>query len=303
MRFDVTILGCAGATPTLERFPSAQVVNVNERNYLIDCGEGAQMQMLKFGIKKHRIDAIFISHLHGDHYFGLLGLLTSMHLEQRLEPITLVCPMELKAILELNFSASNSKLCYVINYRFTQAKKPELVYENKDIVVTSFPLVHRIPTTGFLIKENEKLKKIDIEKVKQYQIPTYYLKEIKNGNDYENQSGEIIKNEWLTLPPDNPKSYAYCSDTLYNENVIDTIKNATLLYHEATFTNEHLQRANETYHSTASQAADIAQKANVSKLIIGHYSAKYKTLDGHLAEAMSVFHNTVLGHEGLVVEV
>ncbi len=301
MRFDVTILGCAGATPTIDRLPTCQVVNVNERNYMIDCGEGAQISILKNGIKKSRIDVIFISHLHGDHFFGLIGLLSSMHLESRKEHLTLVCPQYLKHIIEVQTIATNFVFCFELIYVFTNSERAELIYENKDIEVTSFPLLHRIPTTGFVIREQSKLRKIDVEKAVEYEIPIYFYNQLKAGENYTNKTGLVVDNQLVTVAGSEARSYAYCSDTKYDESYINSVANVTLLYHEATFTQTHAARAVETLHSTALQAATVAAKATAKQLLIGHYSAKYKTLDEHLAEAKSVFENTILSYDGLVI--
>jgi ribonuclease Z len=274
------------------------VLNINERLYLIDCGEGTQQQMLRFDIKASRIDHIFISHLHGDHYLGLVGLLSSMHLNGRKKPLKLVCPIHLREIIDLQLKYSDTELQFPIEYIFTNAQQREVVINNNDVVVETIPLDHRIACTGFLFKEKKRLRKLLKEKIESLDISVAYYSVLKKGGDYTDEKGTVYKNESLTLDSAEPKTYAYCSDTMYNENYFAQITNATLLYHEATFLNDMLDRAVITHHTTALQAGEIALKTNAKKLLIGHFSARYKTLNELLDEAKINFPSTELAIEG-----
>ncbi|HEY4194727.1 MAG TPA: ribonuclease Z [Mucilaginibacter sp.] len=298
MRFEVTILGSSSATPIFNRNPSAQALNINDHIYLVDCGEGTQQQMLRFDVKSSRIDHIFISHLHGDHYLGLVGLLSSMHLNGRSKTLKLFGPHELKEIVELQLKYSETTLQYDIDFVETHADKAEIILDNQDITVETIPLDHRIACTGFLFKGKKRLRKIIKERIAELDIPVEYYASIKKGSDYVSPDGKLYKNADLTLNPEEPKIYAYCSDTLYNEQYFDQINNADLLYHESTFLNNMLERAQTTYHTTAWQAGDVAVKTNAKKLLIGHFSARYKTLNELLEEAQSVFPDTELAIEG-----
>ena len=298
MKFEVTILGSSSATPIFNRNPTAQILNINEKLYLVDCAEGTQQQMLRFDVKASRIDHIFISHLHGDHYLGLVGLLSSLHLNGRKKALKLFCPPQLKEIVDLQLRVSETTLHYPIEYVFTSDENGTIILDNQDITVETIPLDHRIPTTGFLFKQKKRLRKLIKEKLEELDIPVQYYTALKKGRDYEAQDGTIYKNDTLTLDSDEPKSYAYCSDTLYTGKYFNQIDSATLLYHEATFLNDMLDRANQTHHTTALQAGEVAVQTHAQKLIIGHFSARYKTLDELLAEARSVFPNTELALEG-----
>ncbi|MCQ6956819.1 ribonuclease Z [Mucilaginibacter aquariorum] len=298
MKFEVTILGSSSATPIFNRNPTAQILNINEKLYLVDCAEGTQQQMLRFDIKASRIDYIFISHLHGDHYLGLVGLLSSMHLNGRKKTLKVFCPPPLKEIVDLQLKYSETTLNYPVEFIFTDATSRGVILENQDIFVETIPLNHRIPCTGFLFRQKKRLRKLIKEKIAELEIPIPYYPAIKKGNDYEAPDGTIYKNSVLTIEPQEPKSYAYVSDTLYNENYLPQINAVTLLYHEATFLNDMLDRANQTHHTTALQAGEVAVKVNAGKLVIGHFSARYKTLNELLDEAQSVFPNTELAVEG-----
>jgi len=298
MKFEVTILGSSSATPIYNRNPSAQVLNINDRLYLVDCGEGTQQQMLRFDIKASRIDHIFISHLHGDHYLGLVGLLSSMHLNGRVKALKLFGPAELKEIIDLQLKYSDTTLQYPIDFIATRTDKPEVILDTTDITVESIPLDHRIPTTGFLFKQKKRLKKIIKEKIVELNIPIDQFSAIKKGADYISADGIVYKNWEITNNPKEPKSYAYCSDTIYNESYFAQISNVDLLYHEATFLNSMLDRAQSTFHTTALQAGEIALKTGAKKLLIGHFSARYKTLIELLDEAVSVFPETEVAVEG-----
>ncbi|WP_295648657.1 ribonuclease Z [uncultured Mucilaginibacter sp.] len=298
MRFDVTILGSSSATPIYNRNPTAQALNINERLYLIDCGEGTQQQMLRFDVKSSRIDYIFISHLHGDHYLGLLGLLSSLHLNGRKKPITLFAPPHLKEIIDLQLKYSQTELHFPLHFHPTNTVAPEVILDNQDITVETIILDHRIPCTGFLFRQKRRLRKIIKEKTEALDVPLSYYPILKRGVDYFAPDGTTYPNVELTTNSEEPKAYAYCSDTIYNESYFKQIAGVDLLYHEATFANDMLDRANETYHTTALQAGEVAKICGVKKLIIGHFSARYKTLNELLEEAASVFPNTELAIEG-----
>jgi len=298
MKFEVTILGSSSATPIFNRNPSAQALNINEHYYLVDCGEGTQQQMLRFDIKASRIDHIFISHLHGDHYLGLIGLLSSMHLNGRTRTLKLFCPEPLKEIIELQLKYSDTTLQYDIEYCFTNAGVAEKILETQDLVVESIPLDHRIACTGFLFRQKKRLRKLIKEKIAELNISIEYYSALKKGADYTAPDGKTYLNTELTIDAALPKSYAYCSDTQYNENYFAQIHGVDLLYHEATFTHSMLSRAAITHHTTALQAAEIAKTTQAKRLIIGHFSARYKTLNELLDEAQSVFPATELAIEG-----
>ncbi len=298
MKFEVTILGSSSATPIYNRNPTSQVLNVNERLYLIDCGEGTQQQMLRFDVRASRIDHIFISHLHGDHYLGLVGLLSSLHLNGRKKPLKLFGPPQLMEIIDLQFKYSETTLQYTIDFFPTDATRRQVIVVNEDVTVETIPLNHRIACTGFLFREKKRLRKLLKDELERLQVPVEVFTALKKGADYTDVNGKVYKNDVLTIDSDTPKTYAYCSDTLLTERYFEQIKGADLLYHEATFLHNMLDRANETHHTTALQAAQIALTVNAKKLLIGHFSARYKTLDELLEEAQSVFPNTGLAIEG-----
>ncbi|MBS1527282.1 MAG: ribonuclease Z [Bacteroidetes bacterium] len=298
MRFEVTILGSSSATPIFNRNPSAQALNINEHFYLIDCGEGTQQQMLRFDVKPGRIDHIFISHLHGDHYLGLVGLLSSMHLNGRSKELKLFCPPELKEIIDLQLKYSETTLQFPINYIFTNAGRAEKILENADLTVESFPLDHRIACTGFIFRQKKRMRKIIKERIQELLIPVEQFSAIKKGADYTAPDGKVYQNKDITTDPGEPKSYAYCSDTLYNESYFGNIADCDMLYHEATFMQNMHDRAVTTHHTTALQAGEIALRVGAKKLLIGHFSARYKTLDELLAETRSIFPETELAIEG-----
>ncbi|NNU33060.1 ribonuclease Z [Mucilaginibacter sp. S1162] len=298
MKFEVTILGSSSATPIYNRNPTSQVLNINERLYLVDCGEGTQQQMLRFDVRASRIDHIFISHLHGDHYLGLVGLLSSLHLNGRKKPLKLFGPPQLMEIIDLQFKYSETTLQYAIEFFPVDAARSQVIVVNEDVTVETIPLDHRIPCTGFLFREKKRLRKLLKDELERLQVPVEFFTSLKKGADYTDLEGKVYKNDILTIDSDTPKTYAYCSDTLFNEQYFGQINNADLLYHEATFLHNMVDRANETHHTTALQAAQIALKVNAKRLLIGHFSARYKTLDELLEEAQSVFPNTGLAIEG-----
>ncbi|SOD14196.1 ribonuclease Z [Pedobacter xixiisoli] len=303
MKFEVTILGSASATPVYNRNPTAQLLNCNERQYLIDCGEGTQQQLIKFGFKASKIDYIFISHLHGDHFFGLVGLLSSLHLNGRTKPLHLFAPPALKEIIELQFLHSDTRLRYEIDFYPIDATKPEVIFKNNDVTVETIILNHRIPCTGFKFTEKKRLRKLVIEKLEEDAVPVEYYPMLKRSVDVDLPDGRSIKYLDYTTDSATPKVYCYCSDTMYDERYFSQIGGADTLYHEATFLHEMLDRANETHHTTAKQAAEIATKVKAKKLLIGHFSSRYKTLEALLEEAKDGFDATELATEGKTFEI
>jgi ribonuclease Z len=303
MRFDVTILGSSSATPIYNRNPSSQLLNINERFYLIDCGEGTQVQLLRNGIKAQRIEHIFISHLHGDHYLGLIGLLSSLHLNGRSKPLYLYGPPELLEILDIQFKYSQTQLRYSLVFKATQVNHPERIFENSDIVVETFVLEHRIPCTGFKFSQKKRSRKIIKEKFDELKIPIDLIPELKRGGSFTDKNGRYYSADELTTEAPEPRVYAYCSDTICNWTYLEHIKGADTLYHEATFMHDMLNRAEETFHTTTLQAGEIAVRAEVKQLLIGHFSARYKELEPLLEESKSVFRNTKLAIEGQTFEI
>ncbi|MBI9036907.1 MAG: ribonuclease Z [Bacteroidales bacterium] len=303
MTFSVTILGSNSAVPTIARNPSSQLLNINEQLFLIDCAEGTQIQLKKSRIKSQRINNIFISHLHGDHYYGLIGLMTSLHLFGRTKELIIFANSELENIINIQLEASKTKLCYPVVFHSLSYKEPKIIYEDRKIIIKSFALNHSVPTCGFLFTIKNRERGIKKEIITELNIPVSEIINIKNGKDYVDENGKRYKNSYLTKEPIPPCSYAYCSDTGYFEDIIPVIKNVDTLYHEATFMEDRIQNANEKLHSTAIQAANIAKKANAGKLIIGHYSARYKDLQPILSEAKSVFENSFAAEDGKVFDI
>ncbi|TBO40032.1 ribonuclease Z [Pedobacter kyonggii] len=296
MKFEVTILGSSSATPVFNRNPSAQLLNCNEKYYLIDCGEGTQQQLTKYSLKAARIDYIFISHLHGDHYFGLIGLLSSLHLNGRVKPMQIFGPKPLLEILEIQFKYSDTVLRYPIEFFPIEADESRQIFENSDLTVKTIVLNHRIPTTGFIFQQKKRQRKLIKDKTDE--VPMAYYTALKKGIDVELPNGDILRSEDYTTEADAPRCYAYCSDTLFDESYFAAIKDCDTLYHEATFMHDLLDRAKETHHTTALQAGEVAKINGVKKLLIGHFSSRYKTLQMLLEEAQSVFENTELAVEG-----
>lgn len=294
--FGVTILGNNSALPAYDRHPTSQAITLNEQLFLIDCGEGTQMQLAKYKVRRGRINHIFISHLHGDHYFGLIGLLTSMGLLGREQDLHLYGPPQLKEIIQLQLDVAATTLPYPLH--FYGLEKEGLILDHPKFSVECFKTQHRIPCFGFVIREKKKPRKINKEAALSYEIPSVYYERLKNGDDYETRDGKIIKNEWVTFPNTPGRSYAFCADTIYDPSIAEKTKGVTVLYHEATYLKDLEERAAARYHSTTIQAAAIAQQAAAQKLLIGHFSSKYEVLDDFLTEAQSVFPNTQLAIEG-----
>jgi len=303
MTFSITILGSGAAIPTLKRNPSAHLLNINERLFLIDCAEGTQLQIRKYKIHFQRIGHIFISHLHGDHFYGLIGLLTSFHLLGRKEELHVYGHPVLQDIIDTQIEASGTTLKYPLFFHPLLCNKQTKIFQNENVTVHSFPVMHSVPTCGFLFKENKNLRKIRKDILDSITIPYTEISKIKNGKDYTDAEGKFYKNEDLTLDPPRPRSYAYCADTAYSESVIPYIRDCDVLYHEATFMQDKLEDAHVKMHSTAIEAATIALKANVKKLVIGHFSARYDDLQPMLEEARSVFPETYLADDGVVYSI
>lgn len=303
MKFEITILGCGSATPTLRHWPTSQIVNHDEHYFLLDCGEGTQLQLRRYGIKFQRINHIFITHLHGDHCLGLPGLLSTMHLLGRTKALNIYCNSALRPAIELQLKASHSRLRFPVEWNDLSYDGPKVIMENNKIEVTSFPLNHRVPCCGFRISEKPKQRNIRPEMIEKYNIPIARIRQIKDGADYKLDDGSIISNADLTLDPSQPKSYAFCTDTAFTDTAVEAAKNVDLLYHESTFLEAERQRAYETFHSTAMDAARVALQANAGKLLLGHYSARYNKLQPFLAEASEIFGNVMLADEGLSIKI
>jgi ribonuclease Z len=297
MSFELTILGCGSATPTSKQFPTAQLLKMQERFFLVDCGEGAQQQLRRSKAKFSRINHIFISHLHGDHFFGLPGLLSSFHLLNRSTPLHIYGPSNLKAWLDLTFGSTNTNLVYPLVFHETQNKEKALLFEDDKVEVFSFPLRHSIATTGFLFQEKPKERNILKSKIDEYNIEICDIQNIKNGKDWIAPNGKTIANTELTKDPTPPLSYAYCSDTSYLPKLNERIHKASLLYHESTFLDVDKKKAKQTKHSTALQAGKIATLTESENLMLGHYSVRYDDREAFKAEAQQEFNNTFLARD------
>jgi ribonuclease Z len=298
MQFSVMILGAGSATPTVGRHPSSQLLTYENESFLIDCGEGTQYRLLEHKLRPGRLKAVFISHLHGDHYFGLIGLISSLNLGGRTDALHLFGPRGLDEILTLQFKHSQTPLQFPLHYTVTDTTQSYQLFENQHFTVHTIPLSHRVPCAGFLFREKNQKRKLIKEKLIE-EIPFDYLRQLKNGESVYDEAGSLIYDvEEYTLPAPPPRSYAYCSDTRYDESIIGIIQGVNLLYHEATFQDDLMHQASERFHSTAREAATIAQKAQVAQLLIGHFSSRYKTFDNFLSEAQSVFPNTHIAIEG-----
>lgn len=300
-RFDVTILGCGSAMPTTLHNPPSQLVELNEKLFMIDCGEGTQLQMRRYKARMGKLLALFISHLHGDHIFGLPGLISTLSLLGRTDELHIYAHREIDAMLKPLLIYMGNHISFRIRVHPLNPREKEVIYENKTIRISSFPLKHRIDTNGFLFEEKEPLRHIIREMIGLYNIPIREIAAIKAGANFVTGDGTLIPNSTLTRPAPPPRRYAYCSDTVYAPEIIPYIEGVDLLYHEATFAESELNRAAETYHSTARQAAVIAAAAGVKKLIIGHFSSRYNELDTLLNEARAVFSDTELADEGKIV--
>ena len=295
--FGVTILGNNSALPAYDRHPTAQVVSIQDQSILIDCGEATQIQMSRYKVKRSKINHIFISHLHGDHYFGLIGLITSMGLLGRTTDLHLFSPPGLKEIIDMQLAVVNSSIPYPLHFH-TIVEAGTLV-ENPKFKVICFPTQHRIPCYGFAVSENKAPRKINKEKVIAAEIPFSYYDELKKGHDYETKTGAVISNARVTDPASPNKKYVYTADTVFDLGLVEHAMDANLLYHEATYLQDQTQKAAERFHATTTQAATIASEAKVKRLLIGHFSSKYESIESHVEEARSVFANSYLAEEGV----
>lgn len=298
----LTILGSHSATPRINTHPTAQVLEVKGHVFLIDCGEGTQVQLRRYKVKFNRIKHIFISHLHGDHFFGLVGLISTFRLLTRETDLHIYGPKGIKEVITLQMKLADSWTNYKLIFHELESKLSERIYEDDKIEIFTIPLDHRVYTNGFLFKEKPGERKLDPVAAKRANIHTAYFQKLKQGFDVENQEGVIIANETVTSPGLKPKSYAFCSDTQYSEEIVPIIKDTTTLYHESTFLEKHKDLAPMTKHSTAKEAAQIAQLANVKKLILGHYSTRYDDLSAFKTEAGEIFKKVELAEAGKTFE-
>jgi ribonuclease Z len=302
MSFKLTILGSSSAIPTIDRNPTAQLLNVNERFFLIDCGEGTQVQLRKYQLSFQRISHIFISHLHGDHYFGLIGLISSMHLLGRKKDLHIHAHKELKEIIDLQLRSSDTELNFPLFFHPIPEDLEGVIFEDDNIKVSNLLLDHSIKCSGFVFEEIRSKRKIIKSEVEKLNVPYEKMKSLKNGVDWINKKGEIIPNEQLTIENSKPHTYAFCSDTRYNEQLISKIEGVDLLYHETTFKKDLEERAFQTGHSTTLQAASIARKSNVKSLLIGHYSQRYRDFQELADESKEIFENVIVSYSGLEID-
>lgn len=301
-KFEVHILGCGSALPTTRHLATSQVINIREKLFMIDCGEGAQVQLRKSRLKFSRLNHIFISHLHGDHCFGLMGLISTFGMLERTANLHIHCHADLQRILEPQIEFFCKGMPYNVVFELFNPGEQAVIYDDRSVSIETIPLRHRVPCCGFLFREKPTPNHIRRDMIDFYQIPTYLINRIKNGEDYVLEDGTVIPNTRLTTPSDPPRSYAYCSDTCYLPRICEQIKGCDLLFHEATFADADAKRAKETFHTTAPQAAEIAKAAQVKKLVIGHYSARYEDESILLKEASEVFPQTILAQENLKIE-
>lgn len=298
----LTLLGCYAATPRTITNPTAQVLEIRNRMFLIDCGEGTQVQLRKNKLKFSKINHIFISHLHGDHMYGLVGLISTFMLLNRQTDLHVYGPKGIKEIILMQLRYSNSFTGYNLYFHELESKESEVIFEDDKVIVKTIPLQHRIYTNGFLFQEKPKERKLNVEAVEKYQIDIAYYRKIKYGGDITLDNGQVIPNAELSFDPEPTKSYAFCSDTIYNEAIVPLIQNVDVLYHEATFLESEADKAEKTMHSTAKQAATIAKLANVKHLVLGHYSTRYSSIELFQQEAAAIFPNVLLGDDGKVFD-
>ncbi|SDH52292.1 ribonuclease Z [Flavobacterium omnivorum] len=294
----LTILGCYAATPRTFTNPTSQILEIKNRLFLIDCGEGTQVQLRKNKIRFSKINHIFISHLHGDHFFGLVGLVSTFSLLNRTTDLHIYGPKGIKEIIKLQLRLSNSWTNYGLFFHELESLESEILFEDEKVLVQTIPLKHRVYTNGFLFQEKIGYRKLNLDAVQNYEIDSCYYQKIKNGKDITLQDGRVIENDKLTFDPIPTKSYAFCSDTVYHEAIIPIIANSTVLYHESTFLQSEENLAKKTLHCTAKEAATIALKADVGQLILGHYSTRYEKIELFKDEAETVFSEVLLADDG-----
>jgi len=298
----ITILGCYSATPRTITNPTSQVLELNNQMFLIDCGEGTQVQLRKHKIKFSRIDRIFISHLHGDHFFGLIGLISTFSLLNRQNDLHIYGPKGIKDVILLQIKLSKSYTSYNLYFHELESEASELIYEDDKVAVTTIPLKHRVYTNGFLFREKPGPRRINIEAAKERNIEVCYFNKLKKGSDLMQEDGSVIRNAEVTYDPLPVESYAFCSDTLYNEEIIPLIKEVDVLYHESTFLEQDIEKCIPTGHSSAKQAAQVALKAGVKNLVLGHYSTRYSNIELFREEAETVFKPVILADDGKVLK-
>lgn len=295
---NLTILGCYAATPRTLTNPTSQILEIKNRLFLIDCGEGTQVQLRKNKIRFSKINHIFISHLHGDHFFGLVGLVSTFMLLNRTQDLHIYGPKGIKEIILLQLRMSNSWTNYGLFFHELESSESEVVFEDDKVIVKTIPLKHRVYTNGFLFQEKIGDRKLNLDAVQNYEIESCYYQKIKSGKDITLDDGRVIENGKLTFDPILPKSYAFCSDTIYDESIIPIIKEVDVLYHESTFLESEVDLAQKTMHSTAKEAAIIALKANVRQLVLGHYSTRYENISCFKEEAETIFQEVLLSDDG-----
>jgi len=303
MKFEVSILGSGSAIPKLDRRSTSQVVNHNERYFMIDCAEGTQMQLRKYKLKIQRVEAIFISHLHGDHYLGLFSYLQTMSLLGRKAPLKLYAEPALKEIIDkITEAGGGNKFLFPFEFIPLHFDEPKLIHETNTLEIWSFPLKHRIKCCGFLFKEKPKQKKLIASMLEAYKVPYYYRERIKNGEDFVSENGSTVKNSELTEDAPKSYSYAYCSDTAFKPDLANFLNNIDVMYHEATFLNEDEVKAKKTYHSTTGQAAEIAKLCGVKRLYTGHISARYFSAEPFRSELKAAFENSYVVNDGDLIK-
>ena len=297
------MLGCGSALPTLRHNATCQIVEIRGKHFMIDCGEGTQIQVRRTKVHFSKIQAVFISHLHGDHCFGLFGMISTFGMTGRTAPLHVYAPKEFEEYFNLSMELFCKKLEFSVMFHPVETTEAKVIYEDKSLTIESIPLEHRIPCCGFLFREKLTTPHIRRDMIDFYNIPISQINNIKAGANWTTANGDIIMNSKLTIPADKPRSYAYCSDTRYMEQLYKNVANVDVLYHESTYTNEYKDRAKSYYHSTAEEAATVAKDANVGKLLLGHYSARYLNEDIILNEAKAIFPNSFLTNEGMVFDV
>lgn len=300
-KFEINILGCGAALPTPRRLSSSQIVNIREKLFMLDCAEGAQMALRRSRLSFSHLQAIFLTHLHGDHVFGLMGLLSTFGLLGRIQDLHIYGPQDLQRVFQpqIDYFCADSPFQIILHE--VDSKTPQIIYEDRSVVISTLPLKHRIPCCGYLFREKPTPRHIRRDVIDFYQIPISQINNIKAGLDWTTEDGTFIPNDRLTTPPDPVRSYAYCTDTAYRPQLAEMLKGVTCIYHEGTFTQEHEVLAKKTFHSTAAQAAQIALDAQACRLIIGHFSSRYKSEDVLLHEAQQIFPNTILAEDGMKV--
>ena len=301
--FKVHILGCGCALPTMRHYASSQVVELREKLFMIDCGEGTQVQLRRSKIRFTKLGVVFISHIHGDHCFGLIGMISTFNMLGRTAPLAVYAPAGLKPVLDNLIDTFCGHLDFDVVFHAVDTTRHQVIYEDRSLTVESIPLKHRLPCSGFLFREKPILPHIRRDMIDFYHIPVSQINNIKNGADWVDEEGRVVPNSRLVRSAETPRSYAYCSDTQYLPDLHEIIKDVSTLYHESTYLSNDKARAKMYFHSTAAQAARVASDAHAGKLVLGHYSAKYDDESLLLAEAATIFPNTVLSNEGMVIDV